>query len=124
MVKCFKKTFKQIGRVFLVSVSVSVIIITYSVYMDTSNSLNTGLWLQSVEQQLQNTTEQYFNELYDRYSVLNRDMVEFQYNNNERYSMLERRIENLEERVRELERGSNNLTIQNTQINNGDNHNE
>lgn len=124
MVKCFKKTFKQIGRVFLVSVSVSVIIITYSVYMDTSNSLNTGLWLQSVEQQLQNTTEQYFNELYDRYSVLNRDMVEFQYNNNERYSMLERRIENLEERVRELERGSSNLTIQNTQINNGDNHNE
>ena len=122
--KCFKKTFKQIGRVFLVSVSVSVIIITYSVYMDTSNSLNTGLWLQSVEQQLQNTTEQYFNELYDRYSVLNRDMVEFQYNNNERYSMLERRIENLEERVRELERGSSNLTIQNTQINNGDNHNE
>jgi len=77
-----------------------------------------------VEQQLQNTTEQYFNELYDRYSVLNRDMVEFQYNNNERYSMLERRIENLEERVRELERGSSNLTIQNTQINNGDNHNE
>ena len=66
-----------------------------------------------MESQLQEQNEQYFNEIYDRYSQTHGDLNNYQHITNQRLNSLENRVNNLEE-------FSSSIQINNTNINNGD----
>lgn len=94
MEKCLQELIKNF-ILLLVFITVLVVVI---VWTDSEDSLDRGLWLQSTEQQLKEQNEQYYNELYDRYSKLQRDLIDYQKNTNNRIDILESRIESLESR--------------------------
>lgn len=73
-------------------------IIFYAVQSSISshNAVNNALWRNSVEKRLEETSEQYYDEVYDRFSAMHRDLNTYQYNANERMRSLDNRIENLE----------------------------
>lgn len=103
MKKCLKHTIRHSFCIIIVSASISTVAFMIINYNDSNKALNTKLWLQSAEQQLELQNDKYYNELYERYSRIHRDLNDYQYNTNTRLSSLESRVNALEGRVRDLE---------------------
>ena len=75
------------------------------------------LWRQSIESQLKQQNDHYYNEIYDRYSQTHRDLNNYQYNTNQRLSSLENRVDSLEKTTKGIQITNTNT---NTQSINGD----
>lgn len=86
------KTIKLSSLIIITALSLSILVYTFDSIYSTKEKTNNILWKQSVEQQLKERTEHYQNEIYDRYSTLERRMNNYQYNTNERLDHLEDRL--------------------------------
>lgn len=75
--------------------------------------------MQSTEERLRQQNDNYYNEIYDRYSRIHRDLNDYQY-------MTNRRLESLESRVNRIEKSfaRENISINQTQINGAKNEHE
>lgn len=111
-----KKWIKHLGRDFarllILSGIVSLLGFLYIVWEDSSNNASTHIWLQSAENRLEEQNEQYYNELYERYSRIHRDLNDYQYQTNKRLEWLENRITTMEKSIKE-----GGISINQTQIN-------
>lgn len=87
-------------------------VLAYITWEKSQDSLETGLWLQSTEQQLKNQNESYYNDLYDRYSRIHRDLNDYQHQTNQRLQSLENRVDRLEKSIEH-----DGISINQTQIN-------
>lgn len=115
MEKCLKKLLREIILIAIFMCGVSLAVFTYTVWNNSGDALERGLWLQSTEQQLKEQNDEYYNELYNRYSKIQRDMIDYQKSTNNRMDILEKRIESLEKRL--LQGSSMNTTyINNNQV--------
>lgn len=99
MNRCAGRLIRDIIVVIVISLGASVTVFTYQVWDGSNVSYDRSLWLQSTEQQLKNQNEEYYTNLYDRYSRIQRDLNDYQYFMQGRLETLEKRIENLEEQV-------------------------
>lgn len=115
MKKCIRRLGRDCIKIFVVVVTASMITILYIIYEDAGESTDTSLWLQSVEQQLEEQNNNYYNELYDRYSRIHRDLNDYQYITNKRLESLENRVNQIEQNI-----SKGDISINQTQIN-GDN---
>lgn len=97
-----------------------LVFFVYNTWDNSSKAIDTNLWLQSTERQLKNQNEEYYNELYDRYSRIHRDLNDYQYQTNRRLTSLENRIDRIEESVTIRQ---DTLSINQTQINGDSNEN-
>lgn len=99
------KTLKLSSIIIITALSLSVLIYTFDSIYSTKRTTNDLLWKQSVQQQLKERTEEYQNEIYNRYSRLERDLNNYQYNTN-------KRLDHLEDRLRDNGITINNLNSQ------------
>lgn len=109
MKKSLKRLSRDCVRLVVISVIVSLGFFIYNVWDTSSHYTDTRLWLQSTERQLKNQNESYYNELYDRYSRVHRDLNNYQSNTQIRLRRLENRISSIEDAVEDMERHTNSL---------------
>lgn len=119
-----EKIWTKLSRIFkwplLIIITISAFAaVTYmvNVYTLSQNSFNSMLWRQSIESQLKQQNDHYYNEIYDRYSQTHRDLNNYQYNTNQRLSSLENRVDSLEKTTKGIQITNTNT---NTQSINGD----
>lgn len=100
-----KRCIKNLGRccsvISVIILGMSMFALAYITWEKSQNTLETSLWLQSTEQQLKNQNEDYYNDLYDRYSRIHRDLNDYQYQTNKRLESLENRVSALETSMHE-----------------------
>lgn len=115
MVKCLKHFGRDCVIFLTTTVGVFLVVFLYTTWKESSYSIDTSLWLQSAERRLEDQNERYYNELYDRYSRVHRDLNDYQYLTNQRLESLEGRLRNIENSIERQ-----NISINQTQIS-GDN---
>lgn len=71
----------------------------YSQSNNTQDTVNNVLWKQVTEKQLKQLTEDNFNNMYDKYNSINRDLQDYQYSTGKRIESLESRVGRLENQI-------------------------
>jgi len=112
--KDFKEFITKLSCTVLAALIITLCALTImwsgSEFMTTNKSVNNMLWRQATEKQLQDQSDRYKDELYDRYSKINKNLNEYQY-------ITGKRIESLENRVKILEENSKGSSFINIQSN-------
>lgn len=111
------KLFKWPLLIIITTLSFAAVTYIVNIYTITQNSFDSMLWRQSIKSQLQEQNEHYYNEIYDRYSQMHRDLNNYQSNTNQRLNSLENRVGSLEENNRGIQINNTNT---NTQTFNGE----
>lgn len=112
MKKCLRHLGRGCVRLVVMFAGMGLMFFLYITWEESSDSVNTNLWLQSTEKRLEEQNDRYYNELYDRYSRIHRDLNDYQYQTNKRLESLENRIDSLEKSVKQ-----NGISVKQTQIN-------
>lgn len=71
----------------------------FSITMSSEDSVNQMLWRQSVEKKIEDAQATFQNQIYDRYSRLDRNLNDYQYIIGKRVESLENRVKNLEKTI-------------------------
>jgi polyhydroxyalkanoate synthesis regulator phasin len=97
---------KTHGEKLIVLALVLILVYTSIIFMSflgrLSDSAARVLWEQSIETELRNENESYYEELYRRYSKMNSSLNDYQRNTQIRLDSLSNRVESLESEVKAL----------------------
>lgn len=94
---------ERLSIIALIFLGVSLVLLSVRSVDDTYESAVRVSWMQSTERQLRQENERYYNDVYDRYSRMSRDLTNYQRSTNERIESANKRIEKLKKRIEDLE---------------------
>lgn len=94
---------ERLSIIALIFIGVCLVLLSIRSVDETYESASRLSWMQSTERDLRSQNERYYNDVYDRYSKINRDLTNYQRLTNKRIESANQRLEEIKERIKELE---------------------